>query len=150
VVTLLVIPMALLFVPVTGPAHGGLRPQELLVMMAFPVGIAIGLILTIWFQRAMRYELRDGVLKITQGILSKHTDTYELFRVTNVGVYRGPLQRLFNSGTLTLTVEGGGGAAKKLSLAGLVCGRELLGLQDDLRNLSQLLRQNPLIKGIIT
>jgi membrane protein YdbS with pleckstrin-like domain len=141
VVMLLVIPTVLLFVPAR------LRHEEgLLILLASPVMLVFLAAAWIWFQKAMRYELRDGVLKVTQGILSKRTDTYELFRVTNVGVHRGPLQRLFNSGTLTLTVER---PAKKLDLVGLARGRKLLSLQDDLRNLSQLLRQNPLIKGII-
>jgi membrane protein YdbS with pleckstrin-like domain len=101
-------------------------------------------------RRATRYELGDGLLKATRGLVAKETVTYELFRVTRVGVYRGPVQRLFGSGTLTLVVEGRGGAAEEVKLVGLVPGRDLLRMQDDLRNLAQLLRQNALIKGIIT
>jgi membrane protein YdbS with pleckstrin-like domain len=118
----------------------------------FLAGVAVSIVLTTYvlLSRARIYELREGLLRITRGILSKKTDSYELFRVIGVRVDRGLIQRMVNSGTLTLTIERPGGASKDLQLVGLAPGRELLRLQDDLRNLSQLLRQNPLVKGIIT
>jgi tetratricopeptide (TPR) repeat protein len=100
--------------------------------------------------RAIRYELRDGLLKITKGLLNRKTVTYELFRVVGIEVYRGPIQRVFNSGTLTVVVENPDSRpATRLRIKGLARGDELLTLQDDLRDLSQALRQNPHIKGII-
>jgi membrane protein YdbS with pleckstrin-like domain len=113
------------------------------------VTAAICAITYILLKRATRYELREGLLKVTRGLLGKRTEPYELFRVTSARVDRRPVQRLFGSGTLTLTIEGRGGAAEEVRLVGLARGRDLLRLQDELRNLSQLLRQNPLIKGII-
>jgi membrane protein YdbS with pleckstrin-like domain len=125
-------------------------PDQAFVLPVIGVGIYVVLIVHVLLRRATRYELREGFLKITQGILHKQTVTYELFRVTGVGVDRAPMQRLFGSGTLILNVEEPGGAVKEVRLIGLARGRDLLRLQDDLRNLAQLLRQNPLIKGIIS
>jgi membrane protein YdbS with pleckstrin-like domain len=118
------------------------------VPLLLSIAAAVIAITYILLKRTTRYELREGLLKITRGILRKKTVTYELFRLASVDVYRGPVRRLFNSGTLTLTIEGRGGAAEEVRLVGLARGRDLLRLQDELRNLAQLLRQNPLIMGI--
>lgn len=48
------------------------------------------------------YELTTERFRITRGILSKHIDELELYRVKDVTLHRPFVQRLFSLGTVVL------------------------------------------------
>ncbi|MDZ7840842.1 MAG: PH domain-containing protein [Gammaproteobacteria bacterium] len=56
-----------------------------------------------WLQvRCRVYELTTQRFRITRGILSKHIDELELYRVKDVTLHRPFVQRLFSLGTVVL------------------------------------------------
>lgn len=56
-----------------------------------------------WLQvRCRVFELTTERFRVTRGILSKHTDELELYRVKDVSLRRPFVQRLFSLGTVVL------------------------------------------------
>lgn len=65
--------------------------------------VPIGVALYQWLQvRCRVYELTTERFRITRGILSKHIDELELYRVKDVSLHRPFVQRLFSLGTVVL------------------------------------------------
>ncbi|MCX7848065.1 MAG: PH domain-containing protein [bacterium] len=57
---------------------------------------------TLWKCKSIRYQLSSQRLIITSGLLSKHVDELELFRVKDILVSQNIWQRLLNYGTITI------------------------------------------------
>ena len=57
----------------------------------------------VWLTRLYtRYTLTNERLKVTSGLLAKHVDEVELFRVKDTKVYQSILDRLVGLGTITV------------------------------------------------
>jgi uncharacterized membrane protein YdbT with pleckstrin-like domain len=55
-----------------------------------------------WTTRAHHYTLTDQRLRETRGLISKHTDELELYRVKDISVEQSMLQRLCGRGRVIL------------------------------------------------
>lgn len=100
--------------------------------------------------------IRNARIRWTHGVLSKHTETLDLWTARDVDLHRNVLQRLTGDGTLCFrgTTHDrprrfGKGQPRPLRLAGVAGGPELDAIYALLLDLKFLLRAHPGMKGII-
>ncbi len=71
-----------------------------------PFAFGVGLVLSVWISVASRsYRLTTQRLFVRRGWLAKHVDELELYRVKDVAVDQGILQRILDYGTVTVQAE---------------------------------------------
>ena len=93
---------------------------------------SIMVLLGIWipaFFRSLAYSIDDDTVKMNCGVFWKKRVTVPFRKITNVDISQGPLQRMYNVGTIHVQTAGAGGAQgaqAELRLSGV---REL----DDLK-----------------
>jgi len=78
------------------------RPWGWYAASAFALVALILLLATLWRCKSVRYELSTQRLTIISGLLSKHIDELELFRVKDVLVSQSIWQRMLNYGSITV------------------------------------------------
>jgi len=69
--------------------------------------------IAIWipaFYRSLKYAIENNCIKMEKGVFWKKNITVPFTKITNVDVIQGPLQRLFNIGTINFQTAGAGGA----------------------------------------
>jgi uncharacterized membrane protein YdbT with pleckstrin-like domain len=96
----------------------------------------------VWLTRLYtRYTLTNERLKVTSGLLAKHVDEVELFRVKDTKVYQSILDRLVGLGTVTVQSADATGemVLKKLPMA--------IARREELRTLSNKARD---MRGVRT
>jgi tetratricopeptide (TPR) repeat protein len=103
--------------------------------------------------KATSYRLANGRLRVAKGLLSRRTDTYDLWLVHDLVLHRTPFNRLTGDGTLILHYANPAsrrrGGRDFVTIRGLARGRELASTYERLQNLKFVLRANPAVKGII-
>ena len=92
------------------------------------------------------YTIRGGRIQIDEGILSRSTTTYELFRIHTIVLKRTVLNRVTQDGTLIFAIEH---ETQPLEIKGLMRGRKLQDHFQDLQNLVGVLRSMPGMTGPI-
>ena len=71
------------------------------------------LLLGIWipaFFRSLAYSIDDDTVKMNCGVFWKKRVTVPFRKITNVDISQGPLQRMYNVGTIHVQTAGAGGA----------------------------------------
>ncbi len=78
--------------------------QLLLGVLLLPVfGIGVLLLLGVWYKvYAMRYRLSTMRFFITRGLIARHVEELDLFRIKDISLVQGVLQRLLGVGTITI------------------------------------------------
>jgi len=72
-----------------------------IILLPFVIGIFI--LLDVWIKRAsLRYRLTNQRLFIQRGLIAKHIEEIELFRVKDATVYQGIFQRILGFGKITV------------------------------------------------
>lgn len=82
----------------------------ILCLAAFAIVMAP---IAIWipaFYRSLKYAIENDCIKMVKGVFWKKNITVPFTKITNVDVTQGPLQRLFNIGTINVQTAGAGGA----------------------------------------
>ena len=75
-----------------------------LVLVPFVLGV--GLLVSVWIRvKSCRYRLTTQRLFVRRGWLARHVDELELYRVKDVAVNQGFLQRLLGYGTVTVLAD---------------------------------------------
>ncbi len=71
-----------------------------------PVALGLVLLLLVWIRvKSCSYRLTTQRLFVRRGWLSRHVDELELYRVKDVAVNQGILQRLLGYGTVTVLAD---------------------------------------------
>lgn len=72
-------------------------------VITIPILVGIGLLLNAWYKTAaLRYRLTTQRLFVTTGLIAKHEEEVELYRIKDVTVRQGLLQRVMGIGTITV------------------------------------------------
>lgn len=82
------------------------------------------------FYRSLEYAVDSDSVKMKKGVFWRKRVAVPFQKITNVDVTQGPVQRMFNIGTIHVQTAGAGGAAgarAELKLLGI---RDLEGLKD--------------------
>lgn len=104
------------------------------------LGIALGGIVLLWIIGAIRYgarrlgyhyELTNQRFIHQTGVLSRQTDRIEVIDIDDVSFKQGPIQRMFNVGTICLT--GSDRTHPELTMLGIADVRNVSGMIDDIR-----------------
>jgi pSer/pThr/pTyr-binding forkhead associated (FHA) protein/membrane protein YdbS with pleckstrin-like domain len=113
------------------------------------VTVIVVLLLALHWMKVVTTNVRidRGRLQITAGVLRRSVTNIELWRVEDVQLRKGCIQRLTGDGVIALTV--GKRKRNPLRIVGLARGQELSDVYEDMLNLVFLLRGNPVVKGII-
>ena len=115
-------------------AHLGLLVWGVLLA---PVGIGVILLLRAWYLVAStRYRLTNQRLFAETGLIAKNLEEVELFRVKDVTLRQGVLDRLLGVGTVTVLSTDD--TAPELALAGV---RDPLAAKEALRTAFRAARQ---------
>ena len=97
-------------------AYAGLMVWGIVLLPVFLLGLI--LLLRVWYKTAsIRYRLTTQRLFVQRGLIGKHIEEVELFRVKDVTVTQGALQRLLGVGTVI--VLSSDDTAPRLELAGI-------------------------------
>lgn len=89
------------------------------------IWIVIMILVAIWIPaafKALEYTIDDDGVKMRGGVVWKKYVTVPYSKITNVDITRGPLQRLFNIGTIHVQTAGAAGKQgekAELKLAGI-------------------------------
>ena len=89
------------------------------------VWLVIMILVAIWIPaafKALEYTIDDDGVKMSGGVVWKKFVTVPYSKITNVDITRGPLQRLFNIGTIHVQTAGAAGKQgekAELKLAGI-------------------------------
>ena len=89
------------------------------------VWLVIMILVAIWIPaafKALEYTIDDDGVKMRGGVVWKKFVTVPYSKITNVDITRGPLQRLFNIGTIHVQTAGAAGKQgekAELKLAGI-------------------------------
>ena len=106
------------------------------------VWLIIMILVAIWIPaafKALEYMIDDDGVKMRGGVVWKKYVTVPYSKITNVDITRGPLQRLYNMGTIHVQTAGAGGKqGEKAEL-------KLTGIRD-LEKVRKVIIEN--IKGI--
>ena len=106
------------------------------------VWLIIMILVAIWIPaafKALEYMIDDDGVKMRGGVVWKKYVTVPYSKITNVDITRGPLQRLYNMGTIHVQTAGAGGKqGEKAEL-------KLTGIRD-LEKVREVIIEN--IKGI--
>lgn len=104
------------------------------------VPMALILVASIWLIAGLRYAWRRlGVhYQLTTqrfihqtGVLTRHTDRIEVIDIDDVSFSQGPIQRMFDVGTITVTSSDR--SHSSLSMVGISGVKDVAGLIDDIR-----------------
>ncbi len=90
-------------------------------------------LIAIWipaFYRSLNYIIEDDCVKMLKGVFWKKNITVPFTKITNVDVIQGPLQRLFNIGTVNVQTAGAGGAQAARPELVFIGVRNLEGIKD--------------------
>ncbi|NOX97718.1 MAG: PH domain-containing protein [Nitrospirae bacterium] len=82
------------------------------------------------FYKSLEYIIDSDSVKMRQGVFWRKRVTVPYAKITNIDVTQGPVQRMFNIGTIHIQTAGAGGpqgAHAELKLVGV---RDLDGLKD--------------------
>ena len=106
--------------------------------LAFPVAlILVGAIWIIggaryaWRRLGVHYELTTQRFIHQTGILTRQTDRIEVIDIDDVSFRQGPVQRMFNVGTIVIT--GSDRTHPTLAMVGIADVKNVAGLIDDIR-----------------
>lgn len=117
----------------------------------FAIGMTISfvflaiLILTV---KCRHISISDGRIIVKSGILFRSTSTTELYRISDLDLSQGPINRLTGDALLTLRVESGGKEIDKLFLRGVAGVDRMEILMNDLRSLILFLRSGGYGAGV--
>jgi membrane protein YdbS with pleckstrin-like domain/DNA-directed RNA polymerase subunit RPC12/RpoP len=90
-------------VALAGPTWRSYPWWLLLGILLAPVGIGLIILAWIWVEvKSLKYRLTTQRLFITRGLISRKVDEVELFRVKDVTLSQGVLERLLGIGTVTI------------------------------------------------
>ena len=107
-------------------------PKFVWVLCLIGWAILTGLI-AIWipaFYKSLRYVVESDCVKMAKGVFWKKNVTVPFTKITNVDVTQGPLQRMFDIGTIKVQTAGAGGAQGARPELVLVGMRDLEGLKE--------------------
>ena len=106
-------------------------------IVLLPVVIGLFLLLRVWYRtKAVRYRLTTQRLFVQTGLVAKKLEEVELFRVKDVTLSQGMLDRMLGTGTVTeLSTDD---TAPRLELAGI---RDPLAAKEALRTAFRAARQ---------
>lgn len=82
------------------------------------------------FYRSLEYVVDSDSVKMKKGVFWRKRVTVPYPKITNVDVTQGPVQRMFNIGTVHVQTAGAGGAQGAQAELGLLGVRDLDGLKD--------------------
>ena len=106
-------------------------------IVLLPVGIGLFLLLGVWYRTAAtRYRLTTQRLFAQKGLVAKHLEEVELFRVKDVTLSQGFIQRLLGVGSVVVLSTDD--TAPRLELAGILRPVEV---KETLRNAFRAARQ---------
>jgi uncharacterized membrane protein YdbT with pleckstrin-like domain len=106
-------------------------------IVLLPVLIGLFLLLRVWYRtKAVRYRLTTQRLFVQTGLVAKKLEEVELFRVKDVTLSQGFLQRLLGVGTVV--VLSSDDTAPRLELAGI---RQPMEVKETIRNAFRASRQ---------
>ncbi|MFW5751683.1 MAG: PH domain-containing protein, partial [Planctomycetota bacterium] len=83
-------------------ASGLLRPVARWALIAVMAGIAIKMLVRYIRYRVTTYHITDGHLEITTGLLSRHTEMIECYRIRDIEIHRPLHLRLFGLGHIDI------------------------------------------------
>jgi hypothetical protein len=105
--------------------------------------------------KATRFEIMNGRIRISSGLVGRHSETHDLWMVHEISIHRTFVNRLTGDGSLVvdfslpISTSSRESQSQRLVLRGLARGGELSMIHDRLQNLKFLMRANPAMKGII-
>lgn len=62
------------------------------------------------FYRSLEYSLEDDAIRANKGVFWRKRVTIPYFKITNIDITQGPVQRMFNIGNIHVQTAGAGGA----------------------------------------
>ncbi len=105
-----------------------------LIFGLFTVGwVMLSLPFLFWipaYHRSLEYGLEADAVKARKGVFWRRRITVPYPKITNVDVTQGPVQRLFNIGTIHVQTAGAGGAQGGQAELRLVGIRDMEGLKE--------------------
>lgn len=119
----------------SGRAYLGLILWGFVLLPVFLIGVL--LLLHAWYLVAStRYRLTTQRLFVQTGLIAKHLEEVELFRVKDVTLNQGMLQRMLGVGTVVVLSTDD--TSPRLELAGL---RDPMGVKEQIRGAFRAARQ---------
>lgn len=82
------------------------------------------------FYKSLEYIIDSDSVKIRQGVFWRKRITVPYTKITNIDVTQGPIQRIFNIGTIHVQTAGAGGAPGAQAEIRLLGIRDTDGLKD--------------------
>jgi uncharacterized membrane protein YdbT with pleckstrin-like domain len=110
------------------------------ILLLIPIGVALARYIV---TRSKIYELTDERLKITQGVLSKVTDTLELYRVKDIETRQPFFYRLGKVENVQLNTSDA--SSPSVLIDAVPCS---VGLGDKIRNRVEIIRQQKRVREI--
>jgi len=125
--------------------------EGLKICICIALGICISCILiSIWRVKTTDIRIDRGRLLLTKGILSRHKNNLELYRILDIDLHQTLLNRLTRDGQLVFVAESTRrGASQTMRLIGLAEINKLNEIHQQMRDLVALLRSGNWGKGII-
>lgn len=106
-------------------------------VVLLPIGIGLILLLRVWYKTsATRYRLTTQRLFVQKGLVAKQLEEVELFRVKDVTLQQGIIQRLLGVGSVVVLSTDD--TTPRLELAGI---RDPIEVKEMIRNAFRASRQ---------
>lgn len=85
------------------PSAKGFLGQIIWGIVLLPVVIGVFLLINVWYKtHSVRYRLTTQRFFVTKGLIGKHVEELELFRIKDITLRQGALQRMLGLGTITI------------------------------------------------
>lgn len=87
-------------------------PPQLVMGIFFAIGFIISVFTRWWIPKyfqSLQYVLQDDAIKSMGGVFWKKIVTVPYSKITNIDLTQGPVQRMYNIGTVHLQTAGAGG-----------------------------------------
>ncbi|MDT8322828.1 MAG: PH domain-containing protein [Bacteroidota bacterium] len=105
--------MIIVCVPLLILALGLAYPANLVLGISFAVAVLIFILIRIYlplYYDTLTYTIEDDLVMGTRGVFWKKRVTVPFRKITNIDISQGPVQRLFDLGTIHVQTAGAAGA----------------------------------------
>lgn len=86
--------------------------KEPVFIILLAVWIIINLSFPLWipaYHKSLQYEIAENAIRCKKGVFWQRNITVPYAKITNVDITQGPVQRMFNLGTIHIQTAGAGG-----------------------------------------
>ena len=118
----------------------------LIFILEYPANLILGIIISLWlvimllilvwipaYYNSLEYSINSDSIIGKKGVFWKKTVTIPYFKITNIDITQGPVQRMFNLGTIHCQTAGAAGPQGQKAELKLVGISDLEGVKETIR-----------------